>query len=864
MADDDDDAAITESERVRALTDKGLEEKLHNTINARRGKKSTNLIRISGISLNCCVAKKFMEKVEFWIEETKNSIKMSQICDKEVSPMDSVSMVASKTLASNKSGSGVTSVSKRSSTSTASSARLKEEANRAALLAKAAAVKERQALEMKEAQLKAEMEKLEIETALAMSDAKIKVYQDCEERQHYASQSVVTKSVPKLELYEQDEYSVSSKYGKMSSRREAVQSSVPLSVRPKKTSTLKERSTQDNESSCRNIDTVELQRVMQRQTDITEMLAKSQRQSSLPQRDVPLFHGDPLEFRSFMKAFEHAVESRAASNTDKLYFLEQYTRGEPRDLVKSCQHMPDHRGYAEAMKLLHERFGNELKIATALMQKAFKWPEIKSEDGKSLSTFSLFLVTCRNVMEDIEYMDELDNPTNMRIIISKLPYKLRERWRAHAYEYEEHSRKRAKFIQLVEFVDRQAKVISNPLFGDLDVLASDKKHSNKSLQGSKLKKEGKRGSSFVTGVKQKEWILLWMFSERTLKQRKHPCMLHITAQDTAHGKVMEKVDETETVNTLPATVNHETSACTGAGDNCVLAIVPVKIKSKKSDKTVEVYAFMDPGSSATFCTESLARRLNVQGRKVDMMLSTMNSKKQVESYVLTDLEVSGLEENTFVELSKVFTQKSIPVSMENIPQQHDVDKWPYLSEVKLPQIDAGVEILIGNKEYKLLEPWQVNNSKHNGPYAVKTVLGWILNGPLREPVEESMYDNKQASVTVNRISIESVEQMLIQQYNHDFPERNCDDKAELSQEDYQFLDSVSNSLQFTDNHYYIGLPLKKAVIQMPNNRSAAMQRALNLKKKFKKNRSFHDEYSNFMNDMFEKGHAVKVPTPHLS
>ncbi|RXN30628.1 hypothetical protein ROHU_017620 [Labeo rohita] len=187
-----------------------------------------NLIRTSGISL-CC--KKFMEKVELWIEETKNSIKMSQICDKEVSPMDSVSMVASKTLASNKSGSGVTSVSKRSSTSTASSARLKEEANRAALLAKAAALKERQVLEMKEAQLKAEMEKLEIETALAMSDAKIKVYQDCEERQHYASQSVVTKSsgadVPKLEHYEQDEYSVSSKYGKMSSRREAVQSSVP-------------------------------------------------------------------------------------------------------------------------------------------------------------------------------------------------------------------------------------------------------------------------------------------------------------------------------------------------------------------------------------------------------------------------------------------------------------------------------------------------------------------------------------------------------------------------------------------------------------------------------------------------------------
>lgn len=140
--------------------------------------------------------------------------------------------------------------------------------------------------------------------------------------------------------------------------------------------------------------------------------------------------------------------------------------------------------------------------------------------------------------------------------------------------------------------------------------------------------------------------------------------------------------------------------------------------------------------------------------------------------MLTDLEISDLEENNFVELSKVITQKSISVSMENFPQQHDIDKWPYLSKVKSLQIDNEIKILIGNKEYKVLEPWQVINSKHNGPYAVKTALGWILNIPLREPGEEIMYDNKQTSVSVNTISIESMEQMLIQQYYQDFPERS--------------------------------------------------------------------------------------------
>lgn len=45
----------------------------------------------------------------------------------------------------------------------------------------------------------------------------------------------------------------------------------------------------------------------------------------------------------------------------------------------------------------------------------------------ALNSFSLFLVTCRNAMENIDHMDELHNSTNMRVIISKLPFKLHER-----------------------------------------------------------------------------------------------------------------------------------------------------------------------------------------------------------------------------------------------------------------------------------------------------------------------------------------------------------------------------------------------------------------------------------------------------
>ena len=956
MTSEKDDVPV--NTRERPLTAKGAENRLHILTNARRGKLSQLTAKSNEIELllnseelpavhdiqkefkvykkqyeefnecSCAVASclnaeekevdqqfwfqskneqclQFMAKVKRWIE--------AKTCDAEITPMDSVSRV--------------------SKMSSASAARMKEEANRAALMAQAAALQEKQALELKEAEIKAVKERLEIDTALAVSTARMKVYEECEELQ---SQTGTKEPLLLLDSFKREPG-----HGDLQGL---------LSTRPKKptydlTTNLagafgagfgqtdvpppipnQPRLVPQPDDGAR-----QMYHMMQRQTDITELLARNQQLFRLPKRDVPVFQGDPLEFRSFIRAFIHAIDSRAESNADKLYFLEQYTRGEARDLVRSCQHMPDHRGYAKALRLLQEKYGNELKVATALIEKASKWPQIKSEDAKALNAFSVFLVSCRNVMEDIDYMEEMDNPTNMRAIIAKLPFRTRERWRVHAFDIQEKRSRRARFAELVNFVERQAKIISDPLFGDLDLSVNENKTTKKSQQGRQYRKEGKQGSSFATKVEQVEdsddqgessksktdvsfkcaFTKPCIFCERNhtlqechkirekphkdrvtfLKKNglcfgcllkghlsreckkkmscemcslKHPSMLHFSSQEKS---AKEKPGETEvsksSAASAPAGVYQESSACTGAGDSCVLAIVPVRIKSKRSDEAVEVYAFMDLGSSASFCTEALARQLNVQGRRTELMLSTINARRRVESYILTDLEVSGIEDNNFIALSKVFTQKRIPVSRENVPLQKEVEKWPYLSEVRLPHIDADVELLIGTKEYSILEPWKVIPSKDNGPYAVKTALGWILNGPLRE-ADTRVNDSTQPSAAVNRIAIDSVEELLIQQYNHDFPEHNCDDKSEMSQEDHCFMESVNMSAHLKDGHYYLNLPMKKLNVQMPNNRSAVMQRALNLKNKLVKNPTFHEEYVTFMNDMLNKGYATEVPETKLN
>lgn len=75
-----------------------------------------------------------------------------------------------------------------------------------------------------------------------------------------------------------------------------------------------------------------------------------------------------------------------------------------------------------------------------------------------------------------------------------------------------------------------------------------------------------------------------------------------------------------------------------------------------------------------------------------------------------------------------------------------------------------MELLIGTTVLKVREPWEVVNSKGEGPYSVRTLLGWVINGPLREGNETgSICPN----ITANRISIANIEELLVKQYNCD-------------------------------------------------------------------------------------------------
>ena len=208
----------------------------------------------------------------------------------------------------------------------------------------------------------------------------------------------------------------------------------------------------------------------------------------------------------------------------------------------------------------------------------------------------------------------------------------------------------------------------------------------------------------------------------------------------------------------------------------------------------------------------------------------MGQRKVVETSIISGLEVTGLHSTDFCDLPCVYTQKTMPVHKGNIPHQNDINQWHHLKNIHLPELDCEIELLIGSDVPKALEPLQVIRSVGDGPYAVKTMLGWTVNGPLGGKGD---YAQEQSEISVNRISVVTLDEQWEQQFKIDFPECVKDDQ-DPSKEDQNFLDLVSTSAKLVNGHYCFGLPLKDREICLPDNKNCAEQRTLHLKKCFQR------------------------------
>ena len=526
-----------------------------------------------------------------------------------------------------------------------------------------------------------------------------------------------------------------------------------------------------------------------------------------------------------------------------------------KDLVFSCLYIHDARDTLQRAKmLLKENFGQPYQITSAFISKLTEGP-LATNNSSELSAFAIDLETCVITLKGIGCVNEINTQYVLRQIINRLPVPIQHKWRAVADNIMHEAKKNISIEDIVYFVRKQVRELSNPVFG---ISVKKKVNNQKLFFASAVKPNTDSTKSCLMCLAPHYLNHCKRFRNLSYQDRykfviqKKLCFACLQPGHRADRCSRTDCCRKENCNKKHRTLLHpplppptfdknpassESAECVFVGfsenktNDVMLPIVPVKVRASSGGNFVKTYALLDPGSTTTFCSIDLLNELNVTGRYVQLTTTTISNRNvATNAQLIQNLEVCDFNENEHVVLSQCFSLKSLPISKNEIPTKLDASNWDYLNYISMPKLNANVGLLIGCNYPQVLQPLEVIPSQNGGPYALKTLLGWSVIGLrfLKRPNEKNcvfFVKTKFSAVCDMCMDVCSLE------------------TTEVSIENKRFLVEVNDSIKLKENnHYEISLPLKFSNLKPPSNREFAYQRLMSLKRKFLKKPSFYNDY----------------------
>ncbi|XP_072171694.1 uncharacterized protein [Diadema setosum] len=324
------------------------------------------------------------------------------------------------------------------------------------------------------------------------------------------------------------------------------------------------------------------------------------------------------------------------------------------------------------------------------------------------------------------------------------------------------------------------------------------------------------------------------------------------AQETRRDEPPSSSTAGEASNHSSARVGEMASNVIGAGSKIALPMVAVRVRAKGKDTYFDTYALLDSGSTSTFCTTELTRKVEAEGGTQKLSMSTLDKSRSVITCKTVSLEVESLSTGNRLNLPHVYAKEQINVSHSHIADVSDTERFPHLADVDVPKASPrDVMLLIGQDVPEALVPLDVRR-KAEDIYAVKTVLGWTVNGP----VGNHHSDQDVSSSFISRDA--NLELQVERFWSLESTESLADQSKCMSVNDRRALDVWDESIQKEDGHYQLSIPFKERPPKLADNMSVAERRLQSLGRRLRRDEDLHRRYIKAMTDLVEEGYAEKV------
>ncbi|CAM4718193.1 unnamed protein product [Leuciscus chuanchicus] len=431
---------------------------------------------------------------------------------------------------------------------------------------------------------------------------------------------------------------------------------------------------------------------------------------------------------------------------------------------------------SEALKALDERYGRPYQFVLKEIEDMEPLPPIR--DDRALDEFSIRVQSLVGMLKALrgEGHEELHCGSNVKRLLSRLPKHQQERFRRQQYrkdpdklkltltDFSEWLKAEVRCLDIEpslqahsekdkrEFKQQKSKVkITTVMHGTgsssnyLSDTSSQAAHSIRTQGKGKIycpyceaEHYLSQCESFakLTKAEMVDWIKVkrrcWRCGRSHLASAcdlKKPCRLC----KSKHLSVLHEVNQrSENEPTIISTADTHYLDQPNRYSQVLLKIVRVNLQYQ--DKVLDTYAVLDDGSERTILLSSAARHLGVQGQAEDLTLHTIRQDIKILSGSRVSFTITPASQPTKrFSIQGAFAGEHLGLSQYSYPVTQLQRRYRHLQGLAIPPIDgAQPTLLIGSDNADLIVPIEpVHLGPPGGPAAVKTKLGWTLQGPAK-------------------------------------------------------------------------------------------------------------------------------------
>ncbi|XP_062701620.1 uncharacterized protein LOC109433489 [Aedes albopictus] len=615
-------------------------------------------------------------------------------------------------------------------------------------------------------------------------------------------------------------------------------------------------------------------------------------------KELPAFAGDPQDWPLFFSSFNNSTEACGYNDAENLARLQRCLRGHALESVRSRLLIPESVPYV--MSTLARLYGRPEVIIHSLLKRMREIPSPKSDDLKTLIKFGMGVGNLVEHMILADQRQHISNPMLLQEMVDRLPPNLKLQWASHKRSYQNvdlatfndfmtdlvamasdvtlqmepvqtnsgrwEKPKKEKFSKEKLFVHQQSaaasglkSITSNRQRESSDLAAKPCTFCSKTdhriaecLEFKKLNLDER-----WKVMRQKGLCRICLIPHRTWPCRsKQECGIEecrMRHHPLLHSK---KPEPTASHPPSPAVRNIAHQHHHTATSYALLRYIPVTLHG--NGKSVELFAFLDDGSSSTMLEAGVANILGIEGPNEPLSLGWTGDVTRIEKESQRiEVSITGASGKKFWPL-KAKTVGPLKLPCQTVDYAELCETHPHLKHLPLiSYTNVSPQLIIGVDNAKLISSLKNRESATGELIVSKTRLGWCIYGTHTAKRRFVEFVNTHVELSDNEAGLHDLFRQFLA------VEEATIKQNPQSEEDKRALMILQETTRRVGRRFETGLLWRDDDPCLPNSLPMAVRRMEALERKLAKDPWLSDKVRGQIAEYVEKGYAHPITTAEV-